>query len=117
MFASDLSGRARAFQPMVGGGMPVDKAAALAGLMDPYRMMFAQACTRCIGGTYLALGGDRVCIMCGPAVGLPVHARPALSRSTRCGLPVVHVALALDAGEVTCARCKAVHELIILGQS
>ena len=35
MFASDLSGRARAFQSMVGGGMPVDKAAALAGLMDP----------------------------------------------------------------------------------
>ena len=35
MFASDLSGRARAFQSMVGGGMPVDRAAALAGLMDP----------------------------------------------------------------------------------
>ena len=35
MFASDLSGRARAFQSMVGGGMPVEKAAALAGLMDP----------------------------------------------------------------------------------
>ena len=35
MFASDLSGRARAFQSMVGGGMPVDKAAALAGLIDP----------------------------------------------------------------------------------
>ena len=35
MFASDLSGRARAFQSMVGGGMDVTKAAALAGLMDP----------------------------------------------------------------------------------
>ena len=32
--ASDLSGRARAFQSMVGGGMEVEKAAALAGLMD-----------------------------------------------------------------------------------
>ena len=35
LFASDLSGRARAFQSMVGGGMDVTKAAALAGLMDP----------------------------------------------------------------------------------
>ena len=35
LFASDLSGRARAFQSMVGGGMDVDKAAALAGLMVP----------------------------------------------------------------------------------
>ena len=35
MFASDLSGRARAFQSMVGGGMDVQKAAALAGLMEP----------------------------------------------------------------------------------
>ncbi|MDE0190751.1 MAG: phage portal protein [Gammaproteobacteria bacterium] len=34
LFASDLSGRARAFQSMVGGGMAPDKAAALAGLMD-----------------------------------------------------------------------------------
>ena len=33
LFASDLSGRARAFQSMVGGGMDVAKAAALAGLM------------------------------------------------------------------------------------
>ena len=33
LFASDLSGRARAFQSMVGGGMEVEKAAALAGLM------------------------------------------------------------------------------------
>ena len=33
LFASDLSGRARAFQSMVKGGMAVDKAAALAGLM------------------------------------------------------------------------------------
>ena len=32
--ASDLSGRGRAFQSMVGGGMEVEKAAALAGLMD-----------------------------------------------------------------------------------
>ena len=35
MFASDLSGRARAFQSMVGGGYDVEKAAALAGLMEP----------------------------------------------------------------------------------
>ena len=34
LFASDLSGRARAFQSMVGGGMEVGKAAALAGLME-----------------------------------------------------------------------------------
>ena len=33
LFASDLSGRARAFQSMVGGGMEVSRAAALAGLM------------------------------------------------------------------------------------
>ena len=33
LFASDLSGRARSFQSMVGGGMEVSKAAALAGLM------------------------------------------------------------------------------------
>ena len=33
LFASDRSGRARAFQSMVGGGMEVEKAAALAGLM------------------------------------------------------------------------------------
>ena len=33
LFASDLSGRARAFGSMVTAGMPVDKAAALAGLM------------------------------------------------------------------------------------
>ena len=33
LFASDLSGRARAFQSIVGGGMEVGKAAALAGLM------------------------------------------------------------------------------------
>ena len=73
-------------------------------------MTFAQDCNLCAGGTYLALDGDRVCFTCGPAVGLPVHARPALSRSTWCGLPVVHVAPALDAGEVSCARCRAVHE-------
>lgn len=34
LFASDLSGRARAFQSMVQGGMDAAKAAALAGLMD-----------------------------------------------------------------------------------
>ena len=33
LFASDLSGRARAFQSMVGGGMSLDQAAALAGLL------------------------------------------------------------------------------------
>ena len=31
--ASDLSGRARAFQSMVGGGMAIDKAVSVAGLM------------------------------------------------------------------------------------
>ena len=35
LFASDLSGRARAFQSMVGAGMEPDKAAMLAGLMQP----------------------------------------------------------------------------------
>ena len=34
LFAADLSGRARAFQSMVGGGMDVSRAAGLAGLMD-----------------------------------------------------------------------------------
>ena len=34
LFASDLSGRARAFQSLVNGGMDVTKAAALAGLME-----------------------------------------------------------------------------------
>lgn len=34
LFASDLSGRARAFQSMVGGGLDVTKAAGLAGLME-----------------------------------------------------------------------------------
>ena len=33
LFAGDLSGRARAFQSMVGGGMSVEEAARLAGLM------------------------------------------------------------------------------------
>lgn len=33
LFASDLSGRARSFQSMVGGGMQVEQAAALAGLL------------------------------------------------------------------------------------
>ena len=33
--ASDLAGRARAFQSMVGGGMAIERAAALAGLMAP----------------------------------------------------------------------------------
>ena len=32
--ASDLSGRARAFQSMVGAGIDISKAAGLAGLMD-----------------------------------------------------------------------------------
>ena len=32
--ASDLSGRARTFQSMIGGGMEVERAASLAGLMD-----------------------------------------------------------------------------------
>ena len=35
MSASDISGRARAFQSLVKGGMDVSKAAALAGLMEP----------------------------------------------------------------------------------
>ena len=34
MFAADLSGRARAFQSLVGGGMDLAKAAALSGLME-----------------------------------------------------------------------------------
>ena len=34
LFAADLSGRARGFQSMVGGGMDVSKAAALSGLME-----------------------------------------------------------------------------------
>ena len=34
LFAADLSGRARAFQSLVGGGMDVAKAAALAGLLQ-----------------------------------------------------------------------------------
>ena len=34
LFAADLSGRARAFQSMVGGGMDPAKAAGLAGLME-----------------------------------------------------------------------------------
>ena len=33
LFSADLSGRARAFQSLVGGGMPVEKAASLAGLL------------------------------------------------------------------------------------
>ena len=37
LFASDLSGRARAFQSMVGGGMEPERAAALAGLMEDER--------------------------------------------------------------------------------
>ena len=35
LFASDLSGRARAFQSMVGGGLPVDEAALVAHLRTP----------------------------------------------------------------------------------
>ena len=34
LFASDLSGRARAFQSMARGGMSTDKAAGLAGLLE-----------------------------------------------------------------------------------
>ena len=34
LFAADLSGRARAFQSLVGGGMDPGKAAGLAGLME-----------------------------------------------------------------------------------
>lgn len=34
LFASDLSGRARAFQSLTGGGMEAAKAAALSGLME-----------------------------------------------------------------------------------
>ena len=34
LYAADLSGRARAFQSMVGGGMEIEKAATLAGLME-----------------------------------------------------------------------------------
>ena len=34
LFAGDLSGRARAFQSLVGGGMAVERAAGLAGLME-----------------------------------------------------------------------------------
>ena len=34
LMASDVSGRARAFQSMVGGGMDVERAAALAGLLE-----------------------------------------------------------------------------------
>ena len=34
LFASDLSGRARSFQSMIGGGMTTDKAAGLAGLLE-----------------------------------------------------------------------------------
>ena len=34
LFAADLSGRARAFQSLVGGGMDLAKAAALSGLME-----------------------------------------------------------------------------------
>ena len=35
LMASDLSGRARAFQSLINGGMDLTKAAALAGLMEP----------------------------------------------------------------------------------
>ncbi len=34
LFASDISGRARAFQSLVGGGMNVDRAAGLSGLLE-----------------------------------------------------------------------------------
>ena len=35
LYASDLSGRARAFQSMIGGGLPIEQAAALSGLVVP----------------------------------------------------------------------------------
>ena len=35
LFASDLSGRARSFQSLSGGGMDIERAAALSGLMEP----------------------------------------------------------------------------------
>ena len=38
LFSADLAGRARAFQSLVGGGMDVAKAAALAGLMEVRRL-------------------------------------------------------------------------------
>ena len=34
LFASDLAGRARGFSSMVSAGMPLDKAAVLAGLLS-----------------------------------------------------------------------------------
>ena len=34
LFAADLSGRARAFQSMVGGGMDPAKAASISGIME-----------------------------------------------------------------------------------
>ena len=34
LMASDISGRARAFQSMVGGGMDIDRATALSGLLE-----------------------------------------------------------------------------------
>ena len=35
LFASDITGRARAFQSLVGGGMPIEQAAAASGLIVP----------------------------------------------------------------------------------
>ena len=35
LFASDLQGRARAFQSLVGGGMELERAAAASGLLTP----------------------------------------------------------------------------------
>lgn len=71
-------------------------------------MMFAKDCTLCVGGTYIDLDGDRVCIMCGRAMGPPVHARAGHSQVTWCGLPAVHVARAVDLEDISCARCRAV---------
>ena len=46
----------------------------------------------------------------GRAVGPPVHARAGHSQVTWCGLPAAHVARALEVDEVTCARCRALHD-------
>ena len=73
-------------------------------------MMFAQDCRLCAGGTYLNLDGDRVCINCGRSLGPPVHARAGFSQVTWCGLPAAHVARAVDVDEISCARCRALHD-------
>ena len=42
LFASDLTGRARAFQPLVNGGMEVEKAAVLAGQPQSVRQFWTR---------------------------------------------------------------------------